>query len=407
MGETRIQAGCRARKTRIGVVLAAIAGLTTRCGPAWTAPRSSLAPQEPSLPQRLLDWVLASPLYSLILVPQARRTMVQTAAANGIQWDAALKWIKAQDPWDESTLARAASGQQGLPSPSYYRKPFHAYESGNLNWEAAFEQELASRAVGARNFPQFGERGEEAFRGAFDAALASLGASVPDTGLLVDLGCGTGTSTRRLAASFPNASRVLGMDLSPYFIAVGRRLLELCPGPEGPWVTAIQPDSRIELIVGDAADTRLPDGHASVVNLGLVLHELPREAARAVCAEAFRILAPGGQLWISEMDFSAPAYAELRENKLLFSLIRATEPYLDEYADSAEELLQEYLVEGVGFESVRVTAATGRHFAVVATKGSGVIKSTNGSLDDYRFDEAGAYAVQDTHLKTWESKSNS
>lgn len=32
--------------------------------------------------------------------------------------------------------------------PDYYVKPFHAYSDGNLCWEAAWEQHLASKAVG-------------------------------------------------------------------------------------------------------------------------------------------------------------------------------------------------------------------------------------------------------------------
>ena len=52
--------------------------------------------------------------------------------------------------------------------------------------------------------------------------------------LWVDLGCGTGMSTRWLARNmfpsdpYPN-TKLLGLDLSPYYVAVGRRLLELAP----------------------------------------------------------------------------------------------------------------------------------------------------------------------------------
>lgn len=359
--------------------------------------------------QQLLNWALESPLYTLLLVPQARRTMVQTAEANGIRWEAALGWIKSQATWDDDLLCQMSGDANYLQTiPTYYSKPFHAYETGNLNWEAAFEQELASRAVGARNFPAYGEAGEEAFRGAFESALASLGATVPKDGLMVDFGCGTGTSTRRLAANFPDASSVVGIDMSPYFVAVGRKLLEEAPGADGPWVTEIRPDERIKLSVGDAASTGLPDGCASTVSLTMVVHELPPEAAREVCAEALRILKPGGQLWISEMDFTAPAYAKLRANPLLFSLIRATEPYLDDYADSSEALF-EHLAGDAGFASVRIAAATGRHFALIATKGEApddvAKKEASGAMEDLRFDTSGNYALDDTHLNTWESKS--
>ena len=64
-------------------------------------------------------------------------------------------------------------------------------------------------------------------------------------GKVLDLGCGTGTSTRRLAKIFPQANKVMGMDLSPYFIHVGKMLLDLSPRGQndgGPWVTTIDND---------------------------------------------------------------------------------------------------------------------------------------------------------------------
>ncbi len=165
----------------------------------------------------------------------------------------------------------------------------------------AFEQELASRAVGARNFPAFGEKGEDAFRSAFEQALISQGAICPDNGIIVDLGCGTGAGTRRLADLFPKCGQIIGLDLSPYFIAVGEMLLKCAPtsiANGGKWVTTIQNDPRLSLKLGDATATKLPDNYADVVNVGLVVHELPLDVACSICDEAFRILKPGGQLWL-------------------------------------------------------------------------------------------------------------
>lgn len=355
--------------------------------------------------QMLLNAALSSPLWKYLLVPQARATIVKTAEANGIQWNKALAWIREQDgQWKEAGTEEEKGDDEDESYPSYYTKPFHAYEEGNLSWDAAFEQELAGRAVGARNFPAHGEEGEEAFRSAFDVALDSLGASVPDGGTVVDLGCGTGTSTRRIAGRYPSASSVLGLDMSPYFIGVGRRLLEISPrgaAEGGPWVTTIDPDDRIELRVGDATSTGLPGMCADVVSVGLVIHELPPEVSIQICDEARRLLKPGGQLWMYEMDFDSPAFAEQRKNALLFSLIRSTEPYLDEYADGCT-LVRQHLKET--FCDVKLTAATGRHFAMVATKDGGRSETERRSIQDTRFNADGTYAVKDTYLKTRESK---
>lgn len=355
------------------------------------------------LGRRLLDAALNSPLYRAVLVPQAKRTMVSTAEQNGVPWSDALEWIQSQGPW-------SLPDGEAVSAPEYYRQPFHAYEMGNLCWEAALEGEIASRAVGARNFPAAGADGELAFRGAFDEALASMGATVPDGGRVVDLGCGSGISTRRIAAAWPQAESVVGIDLSPHFIAVGQRLQELgcaqAAAGHGAaatwrWVNPAEEyaDPRVSLTLGDAATTRLPDGSADVVSLSLVIHELPPSATVDVCAEALRLLKPGGQLWVTEMDFETEGFTKLRANPLLFSLIRSTEPYLDVYADWMPQL-PSALAE-IGFGPVRLAAATGRHFALVATKPApGQAGMAPGEIDDRRQQTA----KEDTHLKTWEAK---
>ena len=247
--------------------------------PNYPLPR----PPSPSLAQRALDWALASPLYGGVLVPQARRTMVKTAEANAIPWAKSLAWIKGHKAWGAAELA--AASDPDTVTPAYYCAPFHAYlPGGNLCWEAAWEQELAGQAVGQRNFPGAGPGGAaaEAFRSSFDDCLADLGAD-PFTAAarqlstaIVDLGCGTGTSTRRLAMRFPGGGvRVLGIDLSPHMLAVAAALrdrgvsaaeAQAAARPEAEaeaccWVEAVpsaEEEPRVEFLHRDLADTRLP-----------------------------------------------------------------------------------------------------------------------------------------------------
>ena len=361
------------------------------------------APAAPEIGRWLLDAALRSPLYKVVLVPQAKRTMVSTAEENGVAWTSALAWLKARGPWV------LPESEETTPVPSYYREPFHAYEEGNLCWEAALEGEIASRAVGARNFPDYGADGELAFRGAFDEALVSMGANVPEGGLVVDLGCASGISTRRIAANWPGARAVMGIDLSPHFLAVGNRLLELgrerargtsAETFEWQWVNdwTEYADRRVSLRRGDAAATGLANDSVDVVSASLVIHELPPDVTMEVAAEAMRILKPGGQLWLTEMDFETEGFSKLRANPVLFSLIRATEPYLDVYADFMPTLPA--ALSELGFSPVRLAAATGRHFACIATKPTGPITAAARVVDDQRK----ATAKPDTHLKTWEAK---
>lgn len=346
----------------------------------------------------MVGLLIKSPLYHWILLPAARNTMVSTAEKNGIDWRGASEWLAQTKDW-EATLP-----PPGPPVvPQYYLAPFHAYAQGNLCWEAAFEQELAGKAVGIRNFPtpEGGNKGERLFRDALEAELLCLAQQeVPPGATVVDLGCGTGTSTRRLAATLPQAARFIGVDLSPHMLAVGRRLLDGVRGrADGEWIEPVEPDERISLLLADAAKTGLPNESADLVALCLVVHELPSEAAIEVCAEAWRLLRPGGVLWCVEMDGSSPGYIDLRQNPALFALIRATEPYLDAYFDSQEALLSQGLRK-LGFERITISAATGRHFCVVARKAqTGASPDTSAPLD-LRFDEEGRYRKGDTHLHT-------
>lgn len=90
-------------------------------------------------------------------------------------------------------------------------------------------------------------------------------------GVVVDFGCGVGTSTRLLSESMPDARRVIGMDLSPYMVAVGKHHNQ-----------EKKVGRRVSLLYGDVADTRLPSEAASLVSCTYLLHEMPEEVVRSV-----------------------------------------------------------------------------------------------------------------------------
>lgn len=377
-------------------------------GPSTTAfsvsssqTRTPSATPRPGLGQWLLDLALNSPLWKGVLVPAARQKIIDTAQSNGIAWEDCKTWLQSQL---DTTSQPAVESDSVVVAPDWYKQSaYHAYDTGHLSWEAAVEVELASAAVGARNMPKAGRNGEALFRRQFIDALYAAGANVPDNAVLVDLGCATGTSTRLLAETYPQAKSIIGIDLSPYYIHVGKRLLELTPSCNE-WICNIKSDHRIEYRCGDAQNLHLNDNSIDVVQLLFVAHEAPIYVTLNMIQEAHRILKPGGQLWFCEMDFQAPAYAQQRANPILFSLIRSTEPFLDEYADGQSQLF-DFLPRT--FAKTTLAAATGRHFAAVCVKGTAPNDGSSGpgTLEDDRFDENGDYRVSDTHLQLWDNKS--
>ncbi|CAM9290798.1 unnamed protein product [Ectocarpus sp. 12 AP-2014] len=329
------------------------------------------------LGDKVASAIVGSPIYPL-LIRQAKGTMKKSAEDIGVDWDAEVARLRDAQDWDAALAGLLETSS--VEVPDYYKKPFHAYADGNLCWEAAWEQHLASKAVGFRNFPEDAERGEHLLRKGYEAQMERLGVLVEDGGLVVDLGCGSGTSTRHVSTDkqFPSAGKVVGVDLSPYMLLTGRFMQQEDENA----------DPRVELEYGDAARTGLEDNSASLVSLSLVVHELSTEGRRSILAEAFRILRPGGSVSIMEMDPSAPGYIKLRNNPMLFSILRSTEPYLDVYFSEAGNIDAE--LQEAGFTTVRKSGVTGRHMAVVGVKG--------GTFDlraDFKQREK-----DDTHLQT-------
>lgn len=343
----------------------------------------------------LVGAIMETPLYTPI-VNTARSTIVRSAESIGVDWRKKVKQVLASSDWKNDVVV-VEEENASLVAPSYYVKRFHGYLEGNLCLESAIEQELAGKAIGARNFPGSGAQGEELLRSSFETQFAALNgmlSSMMDRNVVVvDMGCGTGTSTRRLARQFPKAAQIIGLDLSPYMIAVGRFLQDRVPKGAIDWVEGIAADDRISLKCADITQTGLSDGSVDVVALSFVLHELPATAAQEVLKEAYRVLKPGGVFLIAEMDPTTPGYRKLRANPLLFSVIRSTEPYLDEYFDMVAPNLPSMLQQE-GFPVVRIGAATGRHFAMVAMK-PGVVDVRPSSSERL---------ASDQHLPTWKKE---
>lgn len=108
---------------------------------------------------------------------------------------------------------------------------------------------------------------------------------VATANLLVDLACGTG-STSRIARAM-GARSVLGVDISSGMIELARRL------DDASGITGT------EYVVGSAADVELPDkyhGAADVVLAAFLLHYArSREELCAMIAQAYGLLRPGGR----------------------------------------------------------------------------------------------------------------
>ncbi len=116
--------------------------------------------------------------------------------------------------------------------------------------------------------------------------VAQVAAGDPAT--VLEIGCGTGSLTTRLAQALPNAS-LTGLDPDPAVLARAQ---------------AKDRAHRIKWLQGTATELPLPDRSVDRVVASLLLHHLTSAEKQQALAEANRVLRPGGRLHVA--DWGAP-----------------------------------------------------------------------------------------------------
>ena len=107
---------------------------------------------------------------------------------------------------------------------------------------------------------------------------------MPRCAVAVDLGCGTGNV---LHAMLQKAETVIGVDGSARMLELARRRF-------------VYEGERVSLRIGDLSHLPLADGEADFAALNMVLHHVPEP--EVVLHEIKRVLAPGGQLLLTDFD---------------------------------------------------------------------------------------------------------
>ncbi|MEB3292441.1 MAG: class I SAM-dependent methyltransferase [Synechococcales bacterium] len=144
---------------------------------------------------------------------------------------------------------------------------------------------------------------------------------------ILDLGCGTGSTTLLLQKQFPQAE-VVGLDLSPYMLAIAN-------------YKAQQVNAPIHWRHGNAETTGFADQTFDLITASLLFHEMPPAIAQKILQEAHRLLKSGGEMVVLDGN---PVV--VRQTLWLANLLG--EPYVQDYAAGC---LQHWL-ERAGFAIV-------------------------------------------------------
>lgn len=114
---------------------------------------------------------------------------------------------------------------------------------------------------------------------------------------ILDVGCGTGQLTRAAKGKAGATAEVVGVDASAEMIAVARH-------------KAQEEGCDIDFQPGLIEKLSFPDDQFDVVLSSLMVHHLPDDLKERGFAEVYRVLKPGGRLFV--VDFEPPTHPLFR-----------------------------------------------------------------------------------------------
>lgn len=211
-----------------------------------------------------------------------------------IDRNALLQYRRSKDWEQEADQFR----QPSLIYPDYYQSQnFHGIEGGYLSPDAAVTYDPITQYVLPPN---------EAW---IRKELIDRIRCQPRR--ILDLGCGTGSTTLLLKRAFPQAE-VIGIDLSPYMLVVADD-------------KAKQARLAIQFQQGNAEQTHFPDHSFDLVTASLLFHETPPDVSCCILRECFRLLIAGGEVLVLDGNQNT-----LRHTEWLNEVFE--EPYIKAYA---------------------------------------------------------------------------
>jgi ubiquinone/menaquinone biosynthesis C-methylase UbiE len=182
--------------------------------------------------------------------------------------------------------------------PQYYRRNFHWQTDGYLGHRSAELYDLQVELL-------FGGTADVMRRRLIPPVVrhaAAAGHSRTRPLKLLDVACGTGHFLRMLGKALPDA-QLVGVDLSPHYVARARSLLPR--------------EMNVSLLAENAEALPFVDSYFDAVTCVFMFHELPADVRARVLAEMARVVRPGGIVVVAD-SLQLQDAPELQQELLAF-----------------------------------------------------------------------------------------
>lgn len=305
-------------------ILSLLSALLSLCGFSYGYRVNRLIGKEVRITKLFADKV--PPMWKLVSAPlkeQARQWFIKRAELKGIDWNNITDYYKLPTSMSELEKLKKKLENNKICYPEYFLQAFHGYDDGNMNWLAAQENEAAALSMSANYWKDVLAMDSERWvrRNVTKNVRNYLRQNqLKNPAFILDVGCSGGISTEYIQKGFPNATYIYGLDLSPYFVAVGA-------------FRAQNANKDIRYVHANAESTSFQDSSFQLIICNFLFHEVPQEATQVILREIYRLLDDNGVIAIVDLDPET-----LRSDKLLNQFrkwaFEATEPHIYGYYES-------------------------------------------------------------------------
>lgn len=272
---------------------------------------------------RSLTMIGSNNIYKNPFKEQARQWFIRRAELKGINWEKITNYYKLPKSMEDLSALKKTLENCSICYPEYFLQAFHGYDDGNMNWLAAQENEAAALSMSANYWKGVCAIDSEKWvrnnvTSNVRSYLSQYGMSVDS---VLDVGCSGGISTEYISRGFPNASKVYGLDLSPYFVAMGA------------FRAKNSQFNHLKYFHANAEKTVFQDGEFDMVICNFLFHEVPSNATHIILNELKRILTPGGVLVVVDLDPDVLKSGSVL-NQFRKWAFEVTEPHIYDYYNS-------------------------------------------------------------------------